>query len=129
MNFTIGQTVEITTKFRSNILGRDYDIDTYVGKVVPNPKWLDSDYVSVHTGNPEYPTSYIHKSYIVGHKHSEKRSAHRLFQVKSKSTGKTYMVTSENGNVACDCIGFQFRRVCKHSNKVKALLSENNTET
>jgi len=75
MNFTIGQTVEITTKFRSNILGQDYAFDTYVGKVVPNPKWLDNDYVSVYTGNPEYPTSHIHKNYIVGHKHSEKRSA------------------------------------------------------
>lgn len=126
MNFTIGQNVEITTKFRSNLLGKDFDLDTYVGKVVPNPKWLDNDYVSVHTGNPEYPTSYIHKNYIVGYKHSEKRSVQRIFEVKSKSTGKKYTVMSENGNVQCDCIGFQFRRHCKHSAKVKELLSKNN---
>jgi hypothetical protein len=122
MNFAIGSSVAITTKFKSNLLGQDFDIDTYEGTVVPNPKWLDTDYVSVRTGNPEYPVSYIHKRFIVGHVFSAKRSAQRIFQVKSKSSGKTYSVVSADGQVSCDCVGFQFRAKCKHSDKVKSVL-------
>ena len=94
MNFSIGSSVAITTKWRSNILGQEFDINTFEGKVVPNPKWLDNDYVSVHTGNPMYPVSHINKRFIVGHEFSDKRNLERLFKVKSKSTGKTYNVIS-----------------------------------
>jgi hypothetical protein len=126
MKFAIGSSVEITTKWRSNILGKEFDFNTFKGKVVPNPKWLDSDYVSVHTGNPSYPTSFIHKKFIVGHAFSEQRSTQRLFRVASKSSGKTYHVTSDAGSVTCDCVGFQFRAKCKHSEKVKDLLERQN---
>ena len=122
MNFSIGADIELTTKWRSNLLGQEFDIKSFKGKVVPNPKWLDKDYVSLRTGNPEYPISYIHKKFIVGHTFSEERSAERIFQVKSKSSGKIYNVISVDGDVTCDCVGFQFRKMCKHSAKVKAVL-------
>ena len=122
MNFSIGASVELTTKWKSNILGKDHDINTFKGKVVPNPKWLDNDYVSVRTGNQLYPISHIHKKFIIGHTFSENRSTERIFQVKSKASGKIYTVISADGNVTCDCVGFQFRRMCKHTAKVKAML-------
>ena len=122
MNFSIGADIELTTKWKSNILGQEFDIKTFKGKVVPNPKWLDTDYISLHTGTPEYPISHIHKKFIVGHTFTESRSIARIFNVKSKSSGKSYTVISEDGTVQCDCVGFQFRRVCKHSAKVKEML-------
>jgi hypothetical protein len=122
MNFSIGADIELTTKWKSNILGQEFDVKSFKGKVVPNPKWLDRDYVSLRTGNPEYPISYIHKKFIVGHTFSEERSIERIFQVKSKSSGKIYNVISADGDVTCDCVGFQFRKMCKHSAKVKAVL-------
>lgn len=122
MRFSIGQTVTIHTKWRSNLLGQDFDTNTFTGTVVPNPKWLDHDYVSIRTGKIEYPISYIHKKFIVGHDFSESRSEERIFQVTSKSTGKMYNVISVDGDVTCDCIGFQFRRKCKHSTAVKNTL-------
>ena len=122
MNFSIGADIELTTKWKSNILGQEFDIKSFKGKVVPNPKWLDKDYLSLHTGNPEYPISYIHKKFIVGHTFTETRSIARIFAVKSKSSGKTYNVISADGEVSCDCVGFQFRRMCKHSAKVKSVL-------
>jgi hypothetical protein len=122
MNFSVGADIELTTKWKSNILGQEFDIKTFKGKVVPNPKWLDMDYVSLHTGKPEYPISYIHKKFIVGHTFTETRSIARIFNVKSKSSGKSYTVISEDGIVQCDCVGFQFRRACKHSAKVKEML-------
>jgi hypothetical protein len=65
-NFSIGAEVEIQTRWKSNILGEEYQDNIFKGKVVNNPKWLDNDYVSVYTGNPEYPTSHINKRFIVG---------------------------------------------------------------
>ena len=65
-NFSVGADIEITTKWKSNLIDREFDINIFKGKVVANPKWLDSDYVSVYTGKPDYPVSYIHKKYILG---------------------------------------------------------------
>lgn len=125
-NFSIGADIELKTRMRSNVLGVGMEDVVFKGKVVPNPKWLDNDYVSVRTGNPEYPVSHIHKKFIVGFEFSEERSIVRIFKVTSKSKGHTYNVISENGIVSCDCIGFQFRRVCKHSAKVKEYLAKTN---
>ena len=126
MNFSVGADVEIQTKWKSNLLGVDFDYNTYKGTVVPNPKWLDRDFVSIRAAEKnkffDYPINYIHKKYIVGHSFSEERSNLRIFKVQSKSSGKTYNVTSDNGHVFCDCVGFQFRTKCKHSEKVKSVL-------
>jgi hypothetical protein len=126
MDFSIGADIEIQTKWKSNLLGVDFDYKTFKGKVVPNPKWLDSDYVSIRSSEQNkffhYPTNFIHKKFIVGHVFAQERSTQRLFAVKSKSSGKTYNVTSFDGDVTCECVGFQFRRNCKHSAAVKAML-------
>jgi hypothetical protein len=122
MRFSLGADIEVKTRWKSNLLGQEFDDKTFKGKVVKNPTWLDSDYISLHTGNPEYPVSYIHKKFIVGHVFAEERSTSRLFAVKSKSSGKVYNVASFDGDVTCECVGFQFRRKCKHSAAVKAVL-------
>lgn len=124
MNFNVGQDVEIQTKMRSHRLGSDYDYSIFKGRVVPNPKWIDSDYVCVYTGEPNHPTSIIHKKFIVGHTFSQARTSERIFQVKSKSKGKTYMVVSKGGAITCNCTGFGFRRKCSHSDKVRQLLEK-----
>jgi len=124
MNLGIGQNVEIQTKMRSMYLGEDYKFVTFKGKVVPNPKWLDTDYVSVHTGEPNYPISYIHKRLIIGYEFSKERTDERIFEVKSKSKGKAYTVVSSKGIVSCNCTGYQFRRKCSHSDKVKDIIQK-----
>ena len=81
MNFSVGADVEIQTKWKSNLLGVDFDFNTYKGTVVPNPKWLDKDFVSIRAAEKnkffDYPINYIHKKYIVGHAFSEERSNHQ----------------------------------------------------
>ena len=121
-NFSIGAHVEIKTRFKSNVLGYDYDEPVFVGIIVANPKWLDNDYVCIRTDNPEFPVSQIHKRFIIGFDFPKERSETRVFKVTSKTKGNTYNVISENGLVSCDCVGFQFRRQCKHSNKVKEFI-------
>jgi hypothetical protein len=124
MKFEIGQSVEIQTRLRSNLLGIEFENHLFKGEIINNPKWLDNDYISIHTDNKEYPISHIHKKFIIGFDFGVERSIIRVFKVTSKLNGKTYNVVSKKGNVSCDCTGFQFRRVCKHSTKIKNLLVE-----
>jgi len=118
MNFVIGSDVEVTTKYKSNLLNRDFDINTVRGKVVENPKWLGADYVSIATGKPEWPVSMIRKDKIVGVSGVSTKSDTRIFRVTSKQSKKTYSVIYSNGKATCDCLGYQFRQSCKHSKKV-----------
>lgn len=118
MNFVLGSDVEVTTKFKSNLLWKDYEVNTYKGKVVENPKWLGADYVCVATGDPKWPISMIKKENIVGYKGVSVKSDTRVFKVTSKQSKKSYSVVFSNGKVTCDCLGFQYRQSCKHSKKV-----------
>ena len=45
----------------------------------------------------------------------------RLFKVTSK--GKVYMVSKVSNHYDCTCTGYQFRKSCKHINKVKETLT------
>jgi hypothetical protein len=40
------------------------------------------------------------------------------WSVKSDS-GKTYTVTLESGKYTCNCVGYAYRGVCKHSKQIK----------
>ena len=123
MNLEIGQFVELKTRFYSYLYKKEGWVEnTLKGQVVPNPKWLDDDYVSILTGNPMLPISMVFKQNIVGLDMAKGRSASRIFNVKSKKTGKQYQVISSNGLVTCDCIGFQFRKTCKHATAVKKFI-------
>lgn len=118
MNFVVGSSIEVTTRTRSNLLGKEYDLRMYRGKVVENFKWLNADYVCVATGNANWPISLIHKDNIVGIEKSQHKSTTRIFNVTSKQSKKTYRVVVSNGSAMCDCLGYQFRQSCKHSKKV-----------
>jgi len=124
MDFVIGSDVTIKTKWKSNLLGVDFDYNTIKGKVVKNFKWLGSDYVCVFTGNENHPISAIHKKFILGFSKEKSDLNLRVFRITSKSSGKEYMVNVQNGHAKCDCVGFQYRNSCKHSKKVLDKLAE-----
>ena len=123
MNFEIGSEVEVTTKWKSNILWQEFDVNICKGKVVENPKWLGADYICVATGKPEWPISMIKKSNIVGHKGVSIKSDTRIFEVSSKRSKKTYSVVYSKGRATGDCLVYQFRQSCKHSKKVLDIVS------
>jgi Tfp pilus assembly protein PilX len=122
MNYQIGTQAQIQTRAPSHVIGREIEEHSYTGIIVQTPNWLDSNYVSIRTGNPEHPVSHIHRSRIVGFEASKVDSGIRLFRVTSKSKGKSYQVTVRDSKVECDCVGFQFHRYCRHSTAVKVKL-------
>lgn len=120
--YNIGDEVQLRTRFKSNVLGVEFQEDDIRGTVVPNPKWLGAEYVSVHTGKPEWPVAMILKSHIIGEKNVPSVSGVRLFRVRSVSKNSEHLVTFKNGQVSCDCIGFGFRGSCKHAKKVEEMV-------
>jgi hypothetical protein len=122
IKFTIGQSVDIKVRHTSNVLGIGQEIIKFIGSIVETPKWLGEDYVSIHTGKVEYPISHIKKQNIVGFEFYKNINDTRIFKVKSKCKGSVYNVIMKNGNISCDCIGFQFRKSCKHSDAIKKFI-------
>jgi hypothetical protein len=122
IKFTVGQSVNIKVRHTSNVLGIGQEIIEFIGSIVETPKWLGEDYVSIHTGKVEYPISHIKKQNIVGFEFNKNINDTRIFKVKSKCKGSVYNVIMKNGNISCDCIGFQFRKSCKHSDAIKKFI-------
>lgn len=121
--YNIGDQVQVRTRFKSNVLGIEFQEDDILGTVVPNPKWLGSDYLSIHTGKPEWPVAMILKSNIIGAKKDAVSVLPvRIFRVRSVSKNSEHLVTFKNGQVSCDCIGFGFRGTCKHAKKVEEMV-------
>lgn len=130
--YTIGQSIEITTKFPSHYIYRkeDFNLTTHHGVVVANPKWLENPSKHVTIKTNDGMTRIIALERVVGYQSDEQPTTLRTFSVKSKSKQSEYIVTVDNGKASCDCTGFQFRRYCKHSTAVLNLIArEQNTHT
>jgi hypothetical protein len=98
------------------------EVEKYVGEIIPNPKWLANDSICLTTGQPDFTFRIIKKSQILSSNvHIEPStvvSANREFQV-AGSKGNTYTVKQEGTQWSCTCVGFGFRRDCKHINQAK----------
>lgn len=117
--YKIGTRVKLEVRGRSNLLTSKtgYEVSTIEGTVVKTPSYVEYEAVAVKTGNPNFPLSIVKLSNIVGYVPAEGKQEVQTYSVVSGPN--TYIVTVESGNVSCSCIGFQFRRYCKHSNPYK----------
>lgn len=119
-----GSQVVVTTKYSNPILGGEpFRYFTTKGVVVKAPPWVGAAEFMVATGNPNFPqavihTSKVHKLEVLSGSSKVIATSSRVFKVTSKSTGKSYIVTYDQGKVSCTCTGFGYRRTCKHSAKV-----------
>lgn len=117
--YNIGSRVKLEVRGRSNLLTSKtgYEISIVEGTVVKTPSYVEYEAVAVRTGNPNFPLSIVKLSNIVGYVPAETKSLTETHSVVSGAN--TYTVTVESGKVSCSCVGFQFRRYCKHSNLFK----------
>jgi hypothetical protein len=121
----VGSTITVTTKHRNVILGKDpFVFRTFSGVVLSPDKWMIPSEFALATRNKDFPKAVVNMTYVVDIKYTsgsagaEVNTNTRTFKVTSKSTGKSYIVTSSAGAVACTCTGYSFRRTCSHSVKV-----------
>lgn len=130
---TVGRRVIVTTDWSRNMKGyADYvpRISVSTGTVVPSMPYDDVDTFRMTTGDKTFPFSVVPLDYVTSLKYDtgEKISKgqariiqNKSWQVKSDSRkGGFYTVIQEGSFFSCNCLGFQFRRACRHINKVKA---------
>jgi hypothetical protein len=126
----IGSVVRVTTKHQDNYLHatEKFQYFTHEGTVVPSEKWVNNGFTMTGDKNIKLRVvslDIIEKiEYITGKGERVKAMGGiRVFKVKSKSKGSTYMVTFQNGKFSCDCLGFQYRKTCRHSAAAKEHVS------
>lgn len=126
----IGSLVSVTTRYPSNLLGKEFDDTTTVGRVVPIPVyWKDEvgNTFAVETGKSYHPISLIYTHRVIDLKILEgkelsKSDFSKLITIKATvggSKGNVYNVTSTGNKWTCTCTGFEFRNQCKHIAQVK----------
>lgn len=103
------------------------DVETYTGNIIANPKWLGDDHICLTTGEAWFPYRMIKKANIVSSSidiaYSAPKTDKNIFEAKG-SKGNIYTITRENSNWSCTCVGFGFRRACKHVVAAKKLLDK-----
>jgi hypothetical protein len=99
-------------------------INEYTGQILPNPKWIASDAICVSTGDSQFPFRVIDRDRIVGLDISlalprELKLNRATFIVNGSKPGTTYTVTRDHTQWSCTCVGFGFRKDCKHVRECK----------
>lgn len=102
----------------------------YTGTVVASASYDDPSSFRMATGDRSYPIRIVSLDRVVSlvddnGKAAEKVESKKIevaaWQVKSDSRkGGFYTVTREGSHFSCTCIGFGFRKSCRHVLQVKA---------
>ena len=117
--YKVGDQVSLKCKFRSYYLFNETGFDEFTveGTVIKTPSYIDYDAVTIKTNDPDLPISIVPLRTVEGYVPGTFPSTVVTHQVVSGAN--TYIVTVNSGKVSCSCVGFQFRRYCKHSDPYK----------
>lgn len=104
--------------------------NTYTGKVVGSASYDDPSSFRMATGNTDYPIRVIELANVVSLVYSDGKTGSTIekkkieisaWEVKSDSRkGGFYTVTREGSHFSCTCVGFGFRKSCRHVLAIKA---------
>ena len=121
----------ITLQIRNNINNRGSayipDVSVFTGDIIPNPNWIGSDSLCLSTGETWFPFRIIKKSEIVSSstpiEYNAPKTDRNVFQAKG-TKGNQYTITRGGTQWSCTCVGFGFRKDCKHINAAKKMLDK-----
>ena len=118
---TIGSKVTVTIRTKNDFIFRtsEFEDQVYEGTVVKNFPWQQPNTFAL-TGNINIPIRVIELKDVfdlesngaVGTK-EEIDNTTQAVEVKG-SKGEMYTVTKFGNKYSCTCVGFQFRKKCKH---------------
>jgi hypothetical protein len=120
----VGDTVSIRVRDARNpavyASGIVNQFNEYTGKILPNPKWVSSDSICISTGDTHFPFRIIDRERILELGAAPVAvSRSETFVVQGSKPGTTYMVTRDGSHWSCTCVGFGFRKDCKHVRECK----------
>jgi len=131
-NPSIGSVVTVTTEWSHYLRTFGPNLSrqrTYTGTVVKSASYDDPKSFRLTTGDSTYPVRVIDLSSVVdlvysdgtkGTKVVDKKIEVSAWEVKSDSRkGGFYTVTREGNHFSCTCVGFGFRKSCRHVIKIK----------
>jgi len=100
------------------------EFSEYTGKILPNPKWISSDVICLSTGDTQFPFRIIDRERIVSVNQAAVEfapvvSQTETFIIAGSKPGSTYTVTRDGSHWSCTCVGFGFRKDCKHVRECK----------
>ena len=120
----VGDTVSIRVRDPRNpavyAAGVVNQFNEYTGKILPNPKWVSSDSICISTGDTHFPFRIIDRERILELGEAPVAvSRSETFIVQGSKPGTTYTVTRDGSHWSCTCVGFGFRKDCKHVRECK----------
>lgn len=95
-------------------------IKQYTGTIVPTLKGFAKDVICLTTGDTKFPVRVIERNSIVGLAGAvtvEPKT--KTFIIKGSKPGSSYTVTCDGSHWSCTCVGFGFRKDCKHVKECK----------
>ena len=117
--------IEVSVTNRFAMMGQIFcynpSIERFVGELLPNPKHIGDDCITLSSPDPFLKYRVIQKRDIISiggieYKH-EPVPMSSTWNVKG-SKGNEYIVTLSNGHYSCTCVGFIFHKICKHIKSV-----------
>ena len=120
----VGETVSIRVRDPRNAAvyasGVVNQFNEYTGKILPNPKWVSSDSICISTGESHFPFRIIDRERIIELGEPVAIATRsETFIVQGSKPGSTYTVTRDGSHWSCTCVGFGFRKDCKHVRECK----------
>lgn len=130
---TVGSTVTVTTDYTSYMKGFATNVPrtrTYRGQVVASASYDDPQSFRLTTGDRSFPirvvplenvTSLVNADGTNVTQTEKKKVEVTAWEVKSDSRkGGTYTVTRQGDHFSCTCLGFTYRKSCRHTLAIKA---------
>lgn len=85
----------------------------YDGELVDSPSWA-KDKLCLSTNDSRFNIRVLDKEDVIGNGFVKKKpKTVKTWQIEG-SKNNTYTVTNDLGKWSCTCVGFSFRRSCKH---------------
>jgi len=119
----------ITIKIKNSMYDKRHLYGCYIpefheltGDIIPNTRWVDDEHICFMTEDKYTPLRIIKKANIVSQNVPVIAVAKKPTVSSWKIAGSKnniYTVRLNNGHYDCECVGFSFRKDCKHIHEVK----------
>jgi len=125
----IGETVTVEMpNFSAVLTGPNAHLDSktfkVTGKVIAPPAWLkDKEHFALFVADSPVPVRVFDRRRVISidgiQVSQEIDTSIRSFAIKG-SKGEYYTVLASKNAWTCTCVGFQFRKYCKHIDEAKS---------
>jgi hypothetical protein len=126
----VGDFVTVTTQYKSTVLGSEFDENLYKNLYVlesqkyDRPNTFRIPCTARHMDERVIECKHVIKLVINGRLVApiDGDFSIKTVQVDGSKKGSKYTVTFEDGSATCTCVGFSFRKNCRHLGEADAIL-------